>query len=278
VPANRIYRSSGVVRILGYQPEEVVPVNEWWLDRVHPDDRSTFVRETQTFLDKGELRGEFTYRVRHSLGHYLWVRSSFLAIRDALGQAERVIGCITDVTERLQAEERQKAAERIFRQLFNDIPLGVGVVDPDLNIIEANHTFAELIGYSVEELQRMNIADISVPDEFRSQVDGPYRKLWSGEIDQFEWEKHLVHKDGTRFPVHLRYKKIQYGKYDRPCGLGILEDLRERRRSEAERQKLERHLQEAQKLESLGVLAGGIAHDFNNLLTVILGNLSLVRQ
>jgi len=278
VPANRVYRSSGVVRLLGYQPEDVVPVREWWMDRVHPDDRGDFLRDTEAFLEHGELRGEFTYRIRHNLGHYLWVRSSFLAIRDVYNRAERVIGCISDITERRLAEERQRAAELIFRQLFNDIPLGVGVVDPDLNIIEANHTMATMLGYSVTELQRMNIRDVTDPDEFDAQVKGVYKQLWAGEIEEFHWEKHYRRKDGTKVPVLLRYKKIQYGEHMRPCGLGIIEDLTERRSTEAERQQLERTLQEAQKLESLGVLAGGIAHDFNNLLTVILGNLSIVRQ
>ncbi len=52
----------------------------------------------------------------------------------------------------------------------------------------------------------------------------------------------------------------------------IVHEISERKRSEEERAYLERQVQHAQKLESLGVLAGGIAHDFNNLLVGILGN------
>ncbi len=57
--------------------------------------------------------------------------------------------------------------------------------------------------------------------------------------------------------------------------VGSIRDISEQKRAEAERRTIEHQMQQAQKLESLGLLAGGIAHDFNNLLTGILGSAEL---
>ena len=58
----------------------------------------------------------------------------------------------------------------------------------------------------------------------------------------------------------------------------MLQDVTGRKRAEEERQRMQSQFQQAQKLESLGILAGGIAHDFNNLLVGILGSADLARE
>lgn len=86
-------------------------------------------------------------------------------------------------------------------------------------------------------------------------------------------ESIVISTSGKRIPVHIMNAVTNVGGRD--IIQGVFRDISELRRAEEEKLALERQLHQAQKLESLGLMAGGIAHDFNNLLQSILGNIEL---
>jgi len=91
-------------------------------------------------------------------------------------------------------------------------------------------------------------------------------------------EYRIICKDGSIRWIHERNQNICNDSGTPMIVQGTIYDITERKQAEEERHKIEMQMQQAQKLESLGVLAGGIAHDFNNILMAILGNADIALE
>jgi len=93
--------------------------------------------------------------------------------------------------------------------------------------------------------------------------------------DLQHYEVCLRHKDGSRLWSEVN-SQFFYDEHGNIAGVeGNVRNINERKRAERESRELTDQLQQAQKMESIGVLAGGIAHDFNNLLVGVMGNAEL---
>ena len=88
-------------------------------------------------------------------------------------------------------------------------------------------------------------------------------------VGHFETKR--VRKDGTVIEVSVSVSPIRDAAGEVVGAATLARDVTERVRAEAERRVLERELQQAERLETLGQVAGGIAHDFNNVLAAIIG-------
>ncbi len=213
-----------------------------------------------------------------------------MSIPGALQTAER-LG--KEVDERRKAEEEvrrlnTRLAQRVeeLEALLDVIPVGIGIAnDPACRNIRTNRAFTEIL-----KLQQGANASLSGPPEekprnfrvFRGTSELSPEELpiqlsaTTGEVIR-NFEEDIVFDDGQKITL-LSSSAPLFDEERRVRGaVGAFMDITASKRAEEERLKVERKLLDAQKLESLGVLAGGIAHDFNNLLTGVLGNASMAR-
>ncbi len=179
--------------------------------------------------------------------------------------------------EQLRKTQRDLEESRdLYSDLYDFAPVGYLTLDPQESIREANLTAATLVGVARRNLTGKGFGCLVAAgnlDRWRLYL----RAVFASEARQ-TCELELVKKDGTSFYARLESIRALSANGQMPSCRTTISDITERKHVELERQQLEAKAREAQKLETLGVLAGGIAHDFNNLLTGILGFASLAQS
>ncbi|HTF99548.1 MAG TPA: ATP-binding protein [Nitrospirota bacterium] len=157
-------------------------------------------------------------------------------------------------------------SEQWHRLLFENSNDGIVVVDRNGIIVNANEKACEMHGFERATLIGTHIKLLSAADD-REKSAERMNRLMNG--DSLVFESMHNKKDGT--PIYLEISSK-----------GIIIDnelfIHSVYRDITEKKKLQEHLFQSQKMDSIGVLAGGIAHDFNNILTAILGHTDIVRR
>jgi diguanylate cyclase (GGDEF)-like protein/PAS domain S-box-containing protein len=107
VATDRVYYSPRFKEMLGYRPHEMGELRGEWLGRVHPEERAALGQalDAQLSHNAGE-HFAFEHRIQHRDGDYRWMLARAAAVRDEQGRAVRVVGSLTDVTDRREAERR----------------------------------------------------------------------------------------------------------------------------------------------------------------------------
>jgi PAS domain S-box-containing protein len=224
--------------ILGYSEEGLLSRRTW--EVTHPDDRGTTTTRTQALLEGKIGRDLVEKRYIHADGSIVWALSSISLVRDSQGDPAYFVGQYQDITERKRAEEALKESEEFFRALYERVHHPIYLLDEDLNFVDVNPSACEFYGYSREEFKRMNISDITVPEEHAGQQGAAERMRQQGEA--FIRERRHRKKNGEIVTVTADATAVI--RADQKLYVSKITDITERKRTEEEIQRLNEELEE----------------------------------
>ncbi len=153
-------------------------------------------------------------------------------------------------------------SEKRFRQLACATWEGIIIYDNE-KLLQANNQLYEMFGYTEEEIAGSRIFDILFD---RDTIKAMHFRDEPKTIGPFE--AIAIKKDGRRFPVEIRVKRIDYSGCH--AEVAAIRDVTGNRSSLEKQLALQQKLDDARRMETLGLMAGSVAHDLNNILSGII--------
>jgi PAS domain S-box-containing protein len=266
-----VFANDKCQEVMGYTKEEFCSPDFDYLDIIGADSielvKASFARHM-----KGEEVEPYEYSLVTREGKV--IKAIITTKLIDYGDDQAILGIVTDVTARKSAEEALRKSEERYRKLVENASVGIVVVQ-DNAVKFVNPRILEMTGFTEKEILSTPFIEFIHPGD-RKMVIEYHRKRMSGEPVPESYEVRVFGTDGE-----IQWLEIAGVGIDWENGTGSLNfvlDITERKKSELEKRDLREKLNNAQRMEAIGVLAGGVAHDLNNILGPLVAYPQMVRM
>ena len=221
------YVSPAYERVFGRASAALLDDLGTWNDPIHPDDRDAVAKAWRATLESG--RGVVEYRIVRPDGGVRWIRTRGFPTRTP----GELVGISTDVTQLREAETRLRSSEARFRGVYEHTPTAIVITDASGRFSECNRAWRDLLGYSDDELRRLDLVDLLHPED-REANRAEVARLRRGEVPHFEIENRYVRKDGRPVWVRKFVSLIRDAQGEPAHVVALVTDMTERHRAQVE--------------------------------------------
>ncbi len=205
--------SDNLYRLIGYEPNEFEPSLEEFNKHVHPDDRD-YVSEAAQNVLQSKMADEWHYRMITKNGTLINIKGTGRVI--ATGNEKLLVGTLQDVTKEFELYKELQEKEEYRKQIINNAPDAVIVIDEKSIISLWNPKTEEIFGWKAEEVLGLHLSDTIIPKQYRPvHNEGMKRFLTTGEarILNKTLELTALNKEGKEFPISITISQAtQQGK------------------------------------------------------------------
>jgi PAS domain S-box-containing protein len=261
------YVNSEYRRLFGLTHEQ--SVNDW-AQGVHPDDRARMEDAWAAFcLQPRPVR--FEYRTQPREGTVRYFSEQVVAAVGVTG----FVGTITDVTDLVTARNDLRKAETLFRNTFDEAPVGIAYADRSGKFLRGNRVFCTMLGIQPGELASRSISDFTHPDDV-ARASTELKRLWDGEIDIVDYEERYARKDKSVLWVRVTMALVREGNIAPEYSVGFVRDITARTESAQDLERVHKQLMAASRRAGMAEVATNVLHNVGNILNSINISASLV--
>jgi PAS domain S-box-containing protein len=239
IDGRAVFTNHAFQEMLGYTESELSQL-EKWDEIIHPEERFSGAERYAKLVQGLQEKDEWEQRFVRRDGRMVLANARFSLIRDAGGKPQYVASLTEDITEKKQAEEKLEDSEQLFRSIFEGTQVGIGVYRIDTNEHFSNRALHEMLGYTGEELSRLEQWDAIVPEEDRDSCAERYAELVEGTRETDEYQQRFIRRDGRMVLGNGKFQLLRDSVGKPHCIVGLTEDITERARAKEALQASER--------------------------------------
>lgn len=215
ISTEKITWSDELFRIYGLEPQSETITFERWLSMIHPDDREKRISEFKKSLHTHQL-SDYTMRIITPDEQIKVLRGKGEVFIDKNKKTIKLVGTCQDVTKEHNLNKELQEKEEYLKQLFDNAPDAVIVVDKHSMVMLWNPKTEEVFGWTAEEVIGKDLREIIIPVQNResySKTLNRYLQTGVTNVLNRTMEIKALNKQNEEFDVSLTISQsIQQGK------------------------------------------------------------------